>query len=1439
MIRLPNLNNKNWQTSYQGDYLGQIIRNLGIDLFSDYGKVKIGGKFYPHTIGELSSEPLKAIAAFTTANISDGVEHPTKVWGVSDDKMIIRGDGEEQFVKDASEGFTATEDTGSGSDLVSVADETDEPLVVSELIIPVGDGAVSIMGNGDNTEWAQSFTKVQGPFKKLSLYIRKSGLPTDNVIIELQTDNAGIPSGTVLTSLTLNAEQFGSSFVLYEYENTEFTVPDIDFELDEVYHLVLSRSGAADESNYVMFEIAFAERDEDMEDDDEANPYKNGELQQYNGSTWTRTVVCKKTDTFTSNGVWTVPANVATALIEAWASGAGGSTNIGGGGGGGYSRATLTGLTPTDAYDVTVGMGGDTNTNGEQSVVGKSGDLLRVLVVGGGGSGGRSPSGSSRSGGGGGGGQVIDRDNLLAAVGSYPIVIGAGGPGATASPANGNNSSALGITAMGGGAGGNHVGGDGGANGASGGGGTRANSTAGVSLVGQFPGGSGIGTGGNVTAAGGGGGGAGSAGANATDSNGGNGGNGLNSDISGSTVMYGSGGGGGGQTTGGTAGSGAGDGKTTGIADSGAANRGGGGGGAYHPSGGVDNGGAGGSGVVIIRYKTGVITATGGTITTDGGDTLHTFTSDGTFDVSSVNVPAVLAVGGLAGANGGTGGQASLGIGDVKYSGGNGSIGTDPDGDGGGGGAGDSGNGGDTGSEIGGQGGARQGGSGGGNLNGDIVNGGAMYGGGGRSTPSSGASGARGEVRITYNIPLPVDYPIVADRIFGNNSVATGSHFFTVPPSTLPGDLLILVMSTSKNNLGGTLTGWTKLKESKDFLNECTQFVFWKRATGDDNGRVTVTNNSGATWIIYRIINGDVPTATQAVMAGPADPPEHDTFKLAKYLWIVAGSGNNGGFPNGNPTAAPTDYDSFINEPPLYLWEDQNLIAPATYTADRLLEAASEDPGAFTGAVGGFEIAATIAVPYKFQEQFMDLSMTLQVEFPAATERLYLTTTEDLKFLNEEDGTWQSLWQGIFQQDPLDPDYPHPLKLLSAGGVLLFGDKNKLHSCIATGVSISDARPNRVVFDANYFINWIEYTKSEVFIGLQHISGDTLPSYVVQYQPYTEVTRIFTIEEGATVGFIVNENCHIIDKAGQIRAYNGSAFPAYDYFPPYWTGDKITLPHRNGIVVENDQYYCLWEGQYPFPSGIWAYENKRLYHKHGFVFDPAVLNSLSAIETPSGLRALYDMGTNVLAGALVYGSDNEEIVEGVFSKEKATGVDVSSYSRASFVSPRFPSVDVNTIWQRIFGKIDHLGTGDSGELVLKYRQQSASVAEGKNATSFAGIWTSTTTFTCADAGFVSAVNSGYIAVGDEVIVRRGQGAGLNLQITEITGTTTKTITVTNGLADITSGEFNFSVENWKYIQNRDLTAQNNEWLQVKAEIQDNVALEEIQVTSKTNETNNE
>lgn len=262
-----------------------------------------------------------------------------------------------------------------------------------------------------------------------------------------------------------------------------------------------------------------------------------------------------------------------------------------------------------------------------------AGYTVNYLVVAGGGGGG----GSYGAGGGGGGGMLPGSVTLNSGT-AYTITVGAGGAGAAAASraagVAGSNSSISSIaTAIGGGRGA----GDGifpspGGSGGSGGGAATNSGTAGGSgTAGQGY------AGGNAQAGtgaygGGGGGGASAAGSNGISAgNGGNGGAGASSSISGSSVTYAGGGGGSGegsiQGTGG-AGGGGNAGAPTGL--NGTANLGGGGG-AGGGSGGSGSGGAGGSGIVIISYL-GSQRGTGGTVTSSGGYTIHTFTSSGTYN---------------------------------------------------------------------------------------------------------------------------------------------------------------------------------------------------------------------------------------------------------------------------------------------------------------------------------------------------------------------------------------------------------------------------------------------------------------------------------------------------------------------------------------------------------------------------------------------------------------------------------------------------------------------------------------------------------------------------------------------------------------------------------------------------------------------------------------
>lgn len=236
----------------------------------------------------------------------------------------------------------------------------------------------------------------------------------------------------------------------------------------------------------------------------------------------------------------------------------------------------------------------------------------KVLVVAGGGGGGLSEYAASSLGGGGGAGGLLYDDMHSVATQNYSVTVGTGGLGAVGA-INGTNSVFDDITSTGGGKGGGHAAGGattGGGNGGSGGGSAQNGTGGGTGTAGQgYDGGDG-----SASTAGGGGG-ASAIGTAASGGTPGDGGNGTANSISGASVTYAAGGGGAGGNNG------------TGYENYGS----GGQGTAYSgtPVNGKD-------GVVIVSYKTdgtdGISSSsTGGTKTTSGDYTIHTFISSGTF----------------------------------------------------------------------------------------------------------------------------------------------------------------------------------------------------------------------------------------------------------------------------------------------------------------------------------------------------------------------------------------------------------------------------------------------------------------------------------------------------------------------------------------------------------------------------------------------------------------------------------------------------------------------------------------------------------------------------------------------------------------------------------------------------------------------------------------
>lgn len=286
---------------------------------------------------------------------------------------------------------------------------------------------------------------------------------------------------------------------------------------------------------------------------------------------------------------------------------------------------------------------------------------IDYLIVAGGGGGAGGVGNGNGTGGGGAGGLITTTtyngtESAFTAITatSYDVVVGSFGAGGTGSSLNnfieanrglnGDNSKFDSIEAVGGGGGGAiNTSSPSGSDGGSGGGGAPYSNSGGFGTTNQGnSGGAGSSNPGSVNRyRGGGGAGASQSGANGDTS--GNGGDGISytsgqNSITGSASSYAGGGGGGVYSTGvaagtGGLGSGGNGAANTGNGASALANTGSGGGGAAGAA--NYNGGNGGSGVVILRYATAdvasyTVTGAAPTETTDGTDTILSFTTAGT-----------------------------------------------------------------------------------------------------------------------------------------------------------------------------------------------------------------------------------------------------------------------------------------------------------------------------------------------------------------------------------------------------------------------------------------------------------------------------------------------------------------------------------------------------------------------------------------------------------------------------------------------------------------------------------------------------------------------------------------------------------------------------------------------------------------------------------------
>ncbi len=141
------------------------------------------------------------------------------------------------------------------------------------------------------------------------------------------------------------------------------------------------------------------------------------------------------------------------------------------------------------------------------------------------------------------------------------------------------------------------------------------------------------------------------------------------------------------------------------------------------------------------------------------------------------------------------------------------------------------------------------------------------------------------------------------------------------------------------------------------------------------------------------------------------------------------------------------------------------------------------------------------------------------------------------------------------------------------------------------------------------------------------------------------------------------------------------------------------------------------------------------------------------------------------------------------------------YNRGYWITPKLNSTNIEETYNFMYLKFDPLG--DDDKILIKYRiveKEALDIASYESQANRGGSWTSTTTFT-------SILDMSDVAVGDEIEIVGGVGAGLLAHVSTIEESGgTYTVTLDEGFAWAVSGDkFYFVSTNYKRLETIDNT----------------------------------
>lgn len=176
------------------------------------------------------------------------------------------------------------------------------------------------------------------------------------------------------------------------------------------------------------------------------------------------------------------------------------------------------------------------------------------------------------------------------------------------------------------------------------------------------------------------------------------------------------------------------------------------------------------------------------------------------------------------------------------------------------------------------------------------------------------------------------------------------SHVVNLPSGIQAGDILVAIYAATNP------ANWTNLQGFSDMGGEMG--TLYKVATGSEGSTVTLVGSSSVrtSWQVLLIRGGALPVEREVTNGtNSINPPSlSPSWGQAKTLWIASAINSGASF---SITAAPASYSEFSAN--IFSSGGTSL---GLASAIRQREAASENPGSFTGTEDGYTRAATFAI---------------------------------------------------------------------------------------------------------------------------------------------------------------------------------------------------------------------------------------------------------------------------------------------------------------------------------------------------------------------------------------------------------------------------------------------------------------------------------------------